>query len=317
MRSSGGTISPLAMSAAHSALQSQPGVASGAIGDKGMPMTEGDEPVPQGIDRAQGSDRAQVKATARILTALSVFASEVEDLGVTELAQRLGMTKNMVYRALSTLADQGYVVRDATSQRYQLGYRVLELQNHNRPEPDLRALCAPFIQRLQEMTGETVSLIIRALDYAVMIDGIETRLPGTYRMVIGSIHPLHTPASGLVLLAMSSDDDIQSYIARNSPLQINGGQGTLPPKDLWKRIRETRERGHAQVIREDALPMLSLGFPIWASGNQLHGVIGSGGPLARVGPQLPAMLPHIAQLLEELNQRTRLYPADPQQWAIS
>jgi DNA-binding IclR family transcriptional regulator len=269
------------------------------------------------VSRPRGSDRAQFKATARILTALSAFASDVDNFGVTELALQLGMSKNMVYRALTTLADQGYVVRDASTQRYQLGYRVLELQNRFRPEPDLRALCAPFLTRFQGITGETSSLLVRAFDYTVMIDGLETRLPGTYRLVIGAIFPLHAPASGVLLLAMSGDAEIEAYIARNSPMKLYQGQETLPAKELWKRIRETRKRGYAQVIREDAVPMLSVAFPVWASNNQLHGVLASGGPVTRFGPQLPAMLPRIMSLLDELNQRSRLYPADPQQWAIS
>jgi DNA-binding IclR family transcriptional regulator len=264
-----------------------------------------------------GGDRAQIKATARILTALSAFASDVDSYGVTELAQHLGMTKNMVYRALTTLAEQGYVVRDATSQRYQLGYRVLELQNHHTLEPDLRALCAPFIQRLQETTGETVSLTVRSRDYLVMIDGLETRLPGTYRMVLGTLHSLHAPASGLVMLAFSSDEEVEGYIARNSPLLINQGQDVMDRKELWDRIAEIRKLGHALVTRPDALPMLSIAFPVWASGNQLHGAISTGGPVDRFGPKLPTLLPSLRKMLGDLHQRTRLYPADPQQWAIS
>ena len=47
------------------------------------------------------------KATVRVLGVLSMFAADVESYGVTELASQLGMSKNMAFRALSTLVDQG------------------------------------------------------------------------------------------------------------------------------------------------------------------------------------------------------------------
>ncbi len=267
-------------------------------------------------DTKEQGNKVQIKATARILSGLSAFVSDVSSYGVTELAGKLGMTKNMVYRALTTLAEHGYLVRDPSGQRYQLGYRILELQNHHIPEPDLRALCQPFTRRLQETTGETVSLIVRTSDYAVMIDGIETRQPGTYRMVLGTLYPLHVPASGLAILAFSSDEEIAGYIERASR-QTDPAQEPLRPKELLARITEIRARGYAEVSHQGALPMLSIAFPIWASGGTLHGALGTGGPTERFGPKLSGMLPSIQDMLEELRQRTRLYPADPRQWAIS
>lgn len=268
-------------------------------------------------NRRPVADRSQIKATTRILMALSAFAADVDSFGVTELAQQLGMTKNMVYRALTTLTEQGYVVRNSKTQRYQLGYRVMELRNHHTLEPDLRALCAPIMQRLQEATGETVSLVVRARDYAVMIDGLETRLPGTYRMVLGALHSLHAPSTGLIILAYSDDEEIEDYIGRNSPMTSRQGEQVISAKELRRRIQQTREKGYAEVVHPGALPMLSVAFPIWASGGKLHGAMGTGGPLERFGPRLPQLLPAIRDMLGDLQQHTRLYPADPQQWAIS
>jgi len=48
--------------------------------------------------------RYRNQAAQRVLRVLSAFAGPERDLGVTELAQRLGMNKNMVHRALTTLA---------------------------------------------------------------------------------------------------------------------------------------------------------------------------------------------------------------------
>src|SRR4029077_17554686 len=94
----------------------------------------------------EATDREHNKATARILRVLSTYVSEADDFGVSELNQRLGMTKNMVHRALPTLAEQGYLLRN-TAGRYELGYRILELQNLAQAEPDFRSLAAPFMRQ--------------------------------------------------------------------------------------------------------------------------------------------------------------------------
>ena len=98
------------------------------------------------------------KATVRVLQVLSQFIGRRTSWGVTELSQALGLSKNMVYRALSTLLEQGYVVRDATGARYELGFRVLELGAGDVEEPDVRALCGPAMRQLHQLTGESVFL---------------------------------------------------------------------------------------------------------------------------------------------------------------
>ena len=55
--------------------------------------------------------RYRNQAAQRVLAVLACFAGPERDLGVTELALRLGMNKNMVHRALTTLAAQGYVAK--------------------------------------------------------------------------------------------------------------------------------------------------------------------------------------------------------------
>jgi len=263
----------------------------------------------------EGGDRGQNKATARILAVLSEFASDTSGFGVTELSNQLGMTKNMVYRALTTLVEQGYLVRDPSHQRYQLGFRVLELQNENAIEPDFRELCAPYVRKVFQLTGESVSLMVRAGDYAVFIDGVETRRPGTYRSQIGGLRPLHSGASGRVMLAFSSDQDISDYVARRQPMRL-APDGELTPERLWSEIAGIRKLGYARMVHPGALPMLATAFPIWDMDNGLHGVLSSGAPLERFASEIDRLMPSILAIVDELCHRTRLYPADTQQWEM-
>jgi DNA-binding IclR family transcriptional regulator len=255
-------------------------------------------------------NREQNKATARILTVLSSFASNIREFGISELSQHLGMTKNMVYRAIKTLEEQDYVVRDPSGQRYQLGFRVLELQNTFSPEPTFRTLCAPAMQQIHELTGETVSLTVRAMDYTVFIDGIETRQPGVWRLQIGALRPLHVNTTGHVMLAFLDDAEIETYIKRHINDVPAKDDKPLDPALLWDDIKKIRKNGYATAVRPGALPMLSLALPIWDAEDILHGTMSVGGPNERFGSRFDTMLPQIMAIMNTLCQRTRLYSAN-------
>jgi DNA-binding IclR family transcriptional regulator len=249
--------------------------------------------------------REQNKATARILTVLSEFAVDGSPKGVTELSEKLGMSKNMVYRALTTLVQQGYLVRNESEVKYELGYRIIELQNPNFVEPDLRSLCAPYIRKIFELTGETVCLSVRSDDHIVFIDGIETRLPGIWRLHIGRLRPLDAKAaSARVTLAFLPDEEIEGYLARRMRAT---GQGSVEKERIWKDIREIRKRGYAVNYKSLRSRMVAIAFPIWGDDERLHAVIATGGPEERADEKLMGAIPQVEDLMRELKGRIRLY----------
>jgi DNA-binding IclR family transcriptional regulator len=255
------------------------------------------------------TDREHNKATARILRVLSTFVAEADDFGVSELNQRLGMTKNMVHRALTTLVEQGYLVRNKAG-RYELSYRILELQNLAQAEPDFRALAAPFMRQLYELTGESVSLAVRADDFTVFIDAVETRKLGAWRTQIGALRPLHASTSGRVILSSLRDEDINAYIERRTPMRLTRPTGVMKPADLWRSIHAIRQRGY-EIARRGANPvMVAAAFPIEGAEASLHGAIAVGGPEERFDPEGPQIGPSLHALVDELRARTRLYASE-------
>jgi IclR family acetate operon transcriptional repressor len=259
-------------------------------------------------ERAAGPDVN--KATVYILRVLSAFAADVPSLGVTSLSKQLGMTKSMVHRALQTLLDQGYVVRDSGGTSYQLGPRMLELQDPAFNEPDIRTLCGPYLRLLNEAAEETVRLCVRTGDYIVIVDGIEA--PGRLgsRAGLGSMFPLHVSPASRVVLASFTDEEIGRYIKRNSPLQAYTPASLTDPQRLWDDVRLTRQQGHAFGYADGSAGVASVAFPIFDADDNLHGSVVVSGPESRFRPRLLALMPELQRIMEELNLRTRLYFAN-------
>src|SRR4029077_16048120 len=113
----------------------------------------------QAARTAPDPPRYRNQAAQRVLAVLACFAGPERDLGVTELALRLGMNKNMVHRALHTLAARGFVTRAADRTRYQLGYRALTLAGDD-DAFDIRALARPALEELHALTADSGFLSI-------------------------------------------------------------------------------------------------------------------------------------------------------------
>ena len=254
-------------------------------------------------------DRQQNKATTRVLNVLSLFASEQASFGVTELSQLLGITKNMAYRALTTLVDQGFLIRDGT--KYELGYGILNLVFHNFAEPDFRSIASPYIQKLHEQTGESILLSTRMQDKQVIIDGIEGQGQLVTRVKIGVSFPLHVSAASRAILASLSDGEIDRYLARNTPLEKHTRQTLASSESVWKDVEKTRKQGYARALEDYKSGSNSISFPILAANHQPHGAITVGGPKARLTDQIiEEKLPELNETINSFRKWAALYQSN-------
>ena len=67
-----------------------------------------------------------LKSVGSALDVLECFATDGE-LGVSDIARRLGVAKSTAHRLLQTLASRGFVEQVAHSAQYRLGMHVYEL----------------------------------------------------------------------------------------------------------------------------------------------------------------------------------------------
>ena len=101
-----------------------------------------------------------ISAVDRAFALLEALA-ENADIGVTELAERTGNTKSLVFRLLYTLEARGYVQKDPATRTYALGYRALYLADHVRQQSRLIVAAQPYLDSLVEETHENVFLVVR------------------------------------------------------------------------------------------------------------------------------------------------------------
>jgi DNA-binding IclR family transcriptional regulator len=261
--------------------------------------------------------RYRNQAAQRVLAVLSAFAAaDGSSRGVTELARTLGMNKNMVHRALSTLCGEGFLTRDPSGERYQLGYRVLDISGGAEDEFDLRSVCRPTLEQLHTLTGESVFLSIVVGTSRVNIDWIEARGRRVSHGQRGRSVPLHCTRMSRALLAFLSDAEIEAYLRAAAPLDRfdavfpeTAGEGA---DAVWRDVHEIRARGYIVWQNPQQYSAAYVAFPLLDPGGRPHGIVTVGGPWERFDPeQIRARLPAIQAVLDPLRQQCRLYPAAP------
>jgi DNA-binding IclR family transcriptional regulator len=264
---------------------------------------------------ARTPQRYRNQAAQRVLAVLSAFGGSEPSLGVTELAVRLGTNKNMVFRALATLAAQGYVTRDASGLRYQLGYRVLALAGDDAAF-DIRALCRPALEELHALTGESMFLSIIVGRGRVNVDWIEARGRRVSASQRGRSVPLHCTHMSRALLAHLDDREIADYLAGAAPLTRHDAifpeTAGATAQDVWDDIVKIRRAGFATWRNPQQYGANYVAFPLLDGAGRPHALITAGGPFERFGPQrIETLMPAMRAILLPLQQHCCNIPAAP------
>ena len=219
----------------------------------------------------QSVDRA-----ARILRAL---AGDPGRLGVSELADRLGLAKTTVHGLLRTLHDHGLVEQDGQSDKYQLGPQLLRLSNRYLDLSELRSRSLAWSELLAARTGEAVRVGVPHGNGILVVHHVFRPDASLQILEVGAMLPMHATALGKAVLAFlpepQRDDVVSAGLARLT------GKTLSTPAALERELAGVRERGHALEREEALLGELGVAAPIFGR-EGVVGAIGIAGPVERL-----------------------------------
>ena len=253
------------------------------------------------------------QAACRVLKVLGTFLGHDRPRGVSELARELNFNKNMVHRALATLVSEGFVARDASGEKYQLGYRWLAFAIGEAGEFDIVALARPYLEQLHALTAESVYLSIIVGRNRVTVDDIQAQGARVLRSRRGDPVPLHCTKMSRVLLAHLRDEDVDDYLEAASPLKRTLAFPDPPSRSksgVWRDIRDIRAAPYV-LWRNPHLSSAAYAIlPILDQDKRPHAIITIGGPRERFDlAQIQALVPRIRSILSPLEAHARLFPA--------
>ena len=207
---------------------------------------------------------------------------------LSDLARKIELSKPATYVLLRTLEEAGLITRDAAA-RYELSWGVYELGSAVIRPVGIASIARLHLDHLAERTGEAVLLGI--LDNAAVLYLDRGQEHESFTMIanVGRRSPLHTNASGKVLLAHQSTAYIEAIVAR--PLAPTTSLTVTDGRVLTAELTRVRERGYATCNQEQEIGLSSIAVPVFAAHGGVPAALALAGPSTRFSQDaLPTLL---------------------------
>lgn len=246
-----------------------------------------------------GTRLSSVTSALRLLKA---FSAQEPELGITELARRLGVAKSTAHRLASTLVAEGFLEQNAADGRYHLGLSLFALGTLVRRRMDVSHEAKPHLDALRDSTGETVHLAVLDGSNIVYLFNIESRQAIRMHSYLGVNMPAFCTSEGRALLAFSPEPVVARVLG--GPLLPRTERTVTHPKQLRALLDQVRRDGHALDDEESELGMRSVAAPIFDASGAVVAAVGMGGPVQRLTRKsLRTLVPLVTQTAAMISAR--------------
>src|SRR3954449_3760283 len=188
-------------------------------------MIEMDSTMPNRKSARRGTIQS-VDRAARILEAL---AGGPRRLGVSEIADRLGLSRPTVHGLLQTLQAHGFVEQDRDSDKYQLGAGLLQLGNSYLDLNELRGRSIVHAERLAARAEAAVRVGVMHGATVIVVHHVFRPNTAFQVLEVGAQLPVHASALGKAILAHAPATVVEDRVAEPLPRLTSR---TLAPKAL-------------------------------------------------------------------------------------
>jgi len=215
---------------------------------------------------AQSIDRA-----ARILVRLVESDDAVTLSGVIEETQ---LPKSTAARLLRALERNGLAQRRPGG-GFRPGPVLVEYARRDAPVGDLATLALPFLERLEQTTGETANVAIPTPSGVARLAQVDSRHPLGAGNWVGRRIPPHASSLGKVFMAFSAAQPPFGRLARLGPNTITS------IGDLLAELEQVRRQGYATTWEELEEGLCSTAAPIRGASGTVIAAISVSAPTVR------------------------------------
>ncbi|MGN0143002.1 MAG: IclR family transcriptional regulator [Roseburia sp.] len=185
-----------------------------------------------------------VQSAERIFQVMEMLAENGE-MGLMEISAALGLHKSTVHRLLMSLIYMGYAKQDETTQKYMLSCKIVNMAGKILERMDILQIAKPYMERLSDLSGETVHLVQREGSNILYIYKIEAKV-GTIRMVshVGMVHPMYCSGVGKAIMAELPEREVKQ-IWNESVIEKKTKHTVTDYEEMQKLLAGIREKGYA------------------------------------------------------------------------
>jgi DNA-binding IclR family transcriptional regulator len=230
--------------------------------------------------------RGTIQSVDRAARILKALGSGTGRLGVTDLAESVGLAKATVHGMLRTLENQELVEQDPETGKYRLGPAMLQLGNAFLDGHELRARSLLWADSLASRVGEAVRVGVLYGRSVLIVHHVFRPDDSVQVLEVGATIPWHACALGRAAAAFSGADRRSSLLA--GPLPRLTGRTVVEPHELSLMLDDVVSTGVAIVDQEAILGEGEIAGAALDHRGRTVGAIGVVGPSDRLHPSAPS-----------------------------
>jgi DNA-binding IclR family transcriptional regulator len=196
-----------------------------------------------------------VHSVENALDLLDAICDEGGEARVSQLSQRLGMSKASVFRLLATFERRGFVERSDDSVKYRLGLSACEMGQKIIAKMGVLRKARPTMDRLARQCNESIYFVVRRNDYVLMLDMVDSTQQVKIVPLVGQRFPLVTTATGRIFL--SYEGEVAGNGRKRTDAPGSAALTALEKEAIRNRGFCVEEQGFGDGVTCVAVPLLN------------------------------------------------------------
>lgn len=222
-----------------------------------------------------------VPALVRGIRILEYFSARPEGGTVSDVVASTKLPKPSVFRMMVTLAELGYLQRDADGSSYRLSRKLLSIGYSAVDEQGLLQKSVDILRKLRELTGETATLSVLSGNEGIIVEQFPSNHAVKVIVQIGHRFPLHTAAPGKALLAFLPEEERDKVIDSLVYKRFTGATITSK-REFLEELARVRKSGVAFDRGEELEDLRCVAAPVLDHHDYPVASLCASGPSSRI-----------------------------------
>ena len=248
----------------------------------------------------KGSDLF-VEAFARGLAVIRAFGPSHQELTLSEVAERAGVTPAGARRLLHTLVTLGYA--RVEGRVFSLTPAVLDIGYAYLSSLSMREIAPRYLEEFATEFGEICTVSVLDRTDVVYVARTELRSPISRRLVSGERLPAHATSSGQILLGHLSDADLQAFMDA-CPFERMTQHTLTTPDTLRAAAKQAHDQGFAIASEQLEQGICGIAVPMRDRAGNVVAAVTTSLNLARheLDTIAPTFVPRLQKLADEIGR---------------
>ena len=236
------------------------------------------------------------------ISVLRCFSVDEPQLGVTDIAGRVGLHKSTVSRILSTLEQENLVERDPQSRRFGLGLGLITMAGPLLADLDERRVAYPVLQELTEQTGETSALSVWNGTGTVCVEQIPSPREIKHTIPLGTRYDSALSSSVQVFLAHQPPERVRALLLAGTITHHSTADAAVTA--YQEDLARVRADGVAVNYGKTSVDEVGVATPVFDHRGELVAAVMIAAPRYRVTEeQAEQLVAACTAAAEEISQR--------------